>query len=177
MRTLDEIDPIAAITAEIEKFQKMPDRIGIMSVKSANQWVDDAMQEPDPKTYFYDLLVEGECTVLFASSNAGKSVLATQMTEAVARENTVLYLDCELSAKQFQMRYVEGKVSPIIHRFPDTLLRAEIRPDDIVDTNLEDAILTVLQLQPNTAASATSSWTTSPSFSTTPRKAKPPGPS
>ena len=37
MRTLDEIDPIAAITAEIEKFQKMPDRIGIMSVKSANQ--------------------------------------------------------------------------------------------------------------------------------------------
>jgi len=141
MRTLDEIDPIAAITAEIEKFQKMPDRIGIMSVKSANQWVDDALQEPDPKTYFYDLLVEGECTVLFASSNAGKSVLATQMAEAVARENTVLYLDCELSAKQFQMRYVEGKVSPIIHRFPDTLLRAEIRPDDIVDTNLEDAIL------------------------------------
>ena len=141
MRTLDEIDPIAAITAEIEKFQKMPDRIGIMSVKSANQWVDDALQEPDPKMYFYDLLVEGECTVLFASSNAGKSVLATQMAEAVAKENTVLYLDCELSAKQFQMRYVEGKASPIIHRFPDTLLRAEIRPDDIVDTNLEDAIL------------------------------------
>ena len=141
MRTLDEIDPIAAITAEIEKAMRAPDRIGIMSVKSANQWVDDALQEPDPKMYFYDLLVEGECTVLFASSNAGKSVLATQMAEAVARENTVLYLDCELSAKQFQMRYVEGKDSPIIHRFPDTLLRAEIRPDDIVDTNLEDAIL------------------------------------
>ena len=65
MRTLDEIDPIAAITAEIEKFQKMPDRIGIMSVKSANQWVDDALQEPDPKMYFYDLLVDGESTVLY----------------------------------------------------------------------------------------------------------------
>lgn len=34
---IEDTTPIAAITAEIEKFQKMPDRIGIMSVKSANQ--------------------------------------------------------------------------------------------------------------------------------------------
>ena len=139
--SLDKINPIEAITAEMEKLLKQPDKIGIMSVKSANQWVDDALEEPDPKHYFYDLLVEGECTVLFASSNAGKSILATQMAEAVARENTVLYLDCELSAKQFQMRYVEENGPRTIHRFPDTLLRAEIRPEDIVDTNLEDAIL------------------------------------
>ena len=50
-----------------------------MAEKSANQWVDDALEEPDPKQYF--------------------------------------------------------------HRFPDNLLRAEIRPEDIIDTNLEDAIL------------------------------------
>ena len=75
--SLDKINPIEAITAEMEKLLKQPDKIGIMSVKSANQWVDDALEEPDPKHYFYDLLVEGECTVLFASSNAGKSILAT----------------------------------------------------------------------------------------------------
>jgi KaiC/GvpD/RAD55 family RecA-like ATPase len=140
METTDTINPIAAIMAEVEKAQRVLDKIGIMAVKSANQWVDDALEEPDPKLYFYDLLVEGECTVLFASSNAGKSILATQMAEAVARENTVLYLDCELSAKQFQMRYVEDK-GRLIHRFPSTLLRAEIRPEDIIDTNLEEAIL------------------------------------
>ena len=133
-------DPIAAINAEADKARRSADKIGIMSIKSANQWVDDALEEPDPKRYFYDLLVEGECTVIIAASNTGKSIFTTQMAEAVARENIVLYLDCELSSKQFQMRYVEGTVSPIIHRFPDTLLRAEIRPDDIVDTNLEDAL-------------------------------------
>ena len=117
-----------------------PDKIGIMSIKSANQWVDDALEEPDPKRYFYDLLVEGECTVIIAASNTGKSIFTTQMAEAVARENVVLYLDCELSSKQFQMRYVESDTH-VIHRFPDTLLRAELRPEDIVDTGLEQAIL------------------------------------
>ena len=97
-------DPIAAINAEADKARRSADKIGIMSIKSANQWVDDALEEPDPKRYFYDLLVEGECTVIIAASNTGKSIFTTQMAEAVARENVVLYLDCELSSKQFQMR-------------------------------------------------------------------------
>ena len=134
------IDPIAAINAEADKARRTADKIGIMSIKSANQWVDDALSEPDPKRYFYDLLVEGECTVIIAASNTGKSIFTTQMAEAVARENVVLYLDCELSSKQFQMRYVESDTH-VIHRFPDTLLRAELRPEDIVDTGLEQAIL------------------------------------
>ena len=61
------------------KPERLPDKIGIMSVKSANQWVDDALEEPDPKHYFYDLLVEGECTVLFASSNAVKRIVKTKI--------------------------------------------------------------------------------------------------
>ena len=134
------IDPIAAINAEAEKALNSPNKIGIMAVKSANQWVDDAMKEPIPKKYFWDLIVEKECTVIIASSNAGKSLFTTQMAEAVARENKVLYLDCELSAKQFQMRYVDENTHAI-HRFPENLLRAELRPEDIVDSNMEQAIL------------------------------------
>ena len=134
------IDPIAAIHAEAEKARRSADKIGIMSIKSANEWVDDALTEPDPKRYFYGLLVEGECTVIIAASNTGKSIFTTQMAEAVARENVVLYLDCELSSKQFQMRYVESDTH-VIHRFPDTLLRAELRLENIVDTGLEQAIL------------------------------------
>lgn len=139
-KTQKKTDPITAINAEAAKARRSADKIGIMSIKSANQWVDDALEEPDPKRYFYDLLVEGECTVIIAASNTGKSIFTTQMAEAVARENVVLYLDCELSSKQFQMRYVESETR-VIHRFPDTLLRAELRPEDIVDTGLEQAIL------------------------------------
>ena len=84
-------DPIAAINAEADKARRSADKIGIMSIKSANQWVDDALEEPDPKRYFYDLLVEGECTVLFASSNAGKSVLAIQMAEN--KKYDIIFLD------------------------------------------------------------------------------------
>lgn len=134
------LDPIGAIRAEAEKAMRSPDKVGIMSIKSANQWVDDAMLEPDPEIYFHGLLVERECTVIIAASNTGKSIFTTQVAEDVARSHKVLYLDCELSAKQFQMRYVE-KETQAIHRFPDNLLRAELRPEDILDTDMEQAIL------------------------------------
>lgn len=134
------LDPIGAIRAEAEKAKRAPNKVGIMSVKSANQWVDDAMAEPNPERYFHGLLVERECTVIIASSNTGKSIFTTQVAEDVARKHKVLYLDCELSAKQFQMRYVEENTN-VIHRFPENLLRAELRPEDIVDTDMEQAIL------------------------------------
>lgn len=134
------LDPIGAIHAEAEKAKRSPNKVGIMSVKPANQWVDDALQEPDPERYFHGLLVEKECTVIIAASNTGKSIFTTQLAEDVARLHKVLYLDCELSAKQFQMRYVEEE-SKLIHRFPDNLLRAELRPEDILDTDMEQAIL------------------------------------
>ena len=134
------MNPIDAIHSEADKARRAPGKIGIMSVKTANQWVDDAMSEPMPRKYFHGLLVEGECTVIIASSNSGKSIFTTQMAEDVALDSKVLYLDCELSSKQFQMRYVDEQACTI-HRFPDTLLRAELRPEDIVDTDLEQAIL------------------------------------
>ena len=56
-KTQKALDPIAAINAEAAKARRSADKIGIMSIKSANQWVDDAMEEPDPKRYFYYLLV------------------------------------------------------------------------------------------------------------------------
>lgn len=134
------LDPLGAIGAEADKARRAPDKVGIMAIKSANDWVDDGLAAPDPKMYFHGLIVEHECTVVIASSNSGKSIFCTQLAEAVAREEKVLYIDCELSTKQFQMRYVE-KETRVIHRFPENLLRAELRPDDIVDTGLEQAIL------------------------------------
>lgn len=68
-------DPIGAIDEEASKAQKAPDKVGIMAIKSANDWVDDGLAAPDPKMYFHDLIVEHECTVVIASSNSGKSHL------------------------------------------------------------------------------------------------------
>ena len=103
---------------------------------------------PDPKLYFHDLIVEGENTVVFASSNVGKSIFCTQMAESIARETKVLYIDCELSAKQFQMRYTNQETGSV-HLFPENFLRAEIDPELIVGTNLEEAILQSIQQAAN----------------------------
>ena len=101
METTDTINPIEAITAEVEKALRAPDKLGLLSVRSANAWIEESQNTPIPKKYCHGLIVEGENTVLFARSNAGKSLFATQLAEEIAREEKVLFIDCELSSKQF----------------------------------------------------------------------------
>ena len=100
-----EGNPVAAIRNEVEQAEHRPQTIGILAVKSANQWVSDAVARPDPRSFFHGLFYEYENTILFASSNAGKSILAVQIAEEIARTDSVLYIDLELSDKQFQHRY------------------------------------------------------------------------
>ena len=141
-------NPLEAIQSDKKRAKRLGKKIGIMEVKPGNQWIRDSQEMPDPKLYFHDLIVEGENTVVFASSNVGKSIFCTQMAEAIAREHKVLYIDCELSAKQFQMRYT-NKETGSVHVFPENFLRAEIDPDLIVGTNLEEAILQSIQQAAN----------------------------
>lgn len=133
-------NPLEAIRSDKKRAKRVGRKIGIMEVKPGNQWISDSKEMPDPKLYFHDLIVEGENTVVFASSNVGKSIFCTQMAESIAKEQKVLYIDCELSAKQFQMRYT-NKDTGSVHLFPANFLRAEIDPDLIVEANLEEAIL------------------------------------
>ncbi len=142
------VNPLEAIQSDKKRAKRVGRKIGIMEVKPGNQWIRDSKEMPDPKLYFHDLIVEGENTVVFASSNVGKSIFCTQMAEAIAREHKVLYIDCELSAKQFQMRYT-NKETGSVHVFPENFLRAEIDPDLIVGTNLEEAILQSIQQAAN----------------------------
>lgn len=41
METTDTINPIEAITAEVEKALRAPDKLGLLSVRSANAWILD----------------------------------------------------------------------------------------------------------------------------------------
>ena len=141
-------NPLEAIKDDVKRAKRVGKKVGIMEVKTCNQWIADSKATPDPKFYCDGLIVEGENTVVFASSNTGKSVFCTQMAEEIAREQKVLYIDCELSAKQFQMRYT-NKETGSVHLFPENFLRAEIDPELIVGTDMEAAILQSIQQAAN----------------------------
>lgn len=134
------LNPVEAIQEEVEKAKRAPKRVGLLSIKSANAWIEDSLRAPDPKMYFHDLIVQFENTVIFASSNVGKSILAIQIAEDIAHEEKILYVDLELSGKQFQMRYTDPSTGEI-HIFPSNFSRAEIDPELIVGADLEQEIL------------------------------------
>ena len=82
----------------------MPDSIGAMSIKTANRTILEASLLPMPRALWDSFWYEGELSCLFADSNVGKSILAVQIADRIARTDNVLYLDFELSEKQFQLR-------------------------------------------------------------------------
>jgi archaellum biogenesis ATPase FlaH len=98
----------------------------LLDVRTANEFMIQAMKRPIPKKLFRELWYEGELCILFADTNAGKSILAVQIGEEL--NEPVLYCDFELSDKQFQTRYTND-ITGSIYTFPPTFYRAEINPD------------------------------------------------
>lgn len=114
--------------------------VGTLTIKPANSWIDESVKNPDPKRYFNDLIVQFENTVIFAATNVGKSILATQICEDIAQTEKVLYVDLELSGKQFQLRYTDTETGKV-YRFSPNLERAEITPENMMGTDPGKAIL------------------------------------
>jgi RecA-family ATPase len=123
----------------------------LLKIKPANQWIAEAKKRPDPKMLFGPLWYEGEVCVFFAGSNLGKSILAVQIGEAIAQGKTslpplyvnsspkkVLFVDCELSDKQFQIRYTEDGNS---HEFSKNFLRAEIDKKKLLQGQTVDQLI------------------------------------
>ena len=54
-------------------------KIGMLSVTSANNAIEQASKAPMPKDLYKGLWREGELACLFADSNLGKSILAVQI--------------------------------------------------------------------------------------------------
>ncbi len=131
------------ITLELEKCTIVNNsckHVGMLAVKTANQSVEDALKMPDPVDLYHGLLNEGEVACLFADSNAGKSIFAVQMADHISRCRKVLYVDCELTEKQFQLRYTSKELGSR-YVFSDNFYRAEIDPVHIGGYNYEDAII------------------------------------
>lgn len=134
------------IGAELQSAEQtsagVPTSVGMLSIKSANRTLTEASMTADPKQLYGEFWFEHEIGCLFADSNVGKSILAIQIAEDIAKTGeTVLYFDFELSEKQFQLRFTDEQGN--LHHFPSTLYR--VQPDmnliASIDEPFEDALM------------------------------------
>lgn len=117
--------------------------VGCLTIKPISTFIAEAASRPDPKNLWNKCWYEGEVCCLFADSNVGKSILAVQIAEEIAKEDKVLYFDFELSDKQLQLRY--STESGSLHTFPQNLFRAEIDPHTINGEDFEDYIINSIE--------------------------------
>lgn len=117
----------------------MPESIGVMSIRTANRTILEASLLPTPRALWDSFWYEGELSCLFADSNVGKSILAVQIADRIARIDPVLYLDFELSDKQFQLRYTGGHGN--LHTFPEKLYRVSLDCNSLLEADFEEAII------------------------------------
>jgi hypothetical protein len=89
----------------------------LFTVFTGSRWMELGEREPECKMLFGEFWHQGELCILFADTNVGKSVLAVQIGNSIARGKAiaqfalnvkpakVLYIDFELSTRQFYQRY------------------------------------------------------------------------
>ena len=111
----------------------------MLLVRTAIQCLADARIKPIPRMLFSEFWHEGELCILVADTNTGKSILAVQIADCIARGRSdsiyrveadpqqVLYLDFELSDKQFELRYSDDYSDH--YQFHPHLYRVEVDTD------------------------------------------------
>lgn len=96
--------------------------IGMFEILPANEAIKQAFMMPDPLQLYPVLILENEFTILFADTGVGKTVFAMQIAIHISEKGkSVLFLDLELSKKQFQKRYTSE--SGELYQLPNTLYR------------------------------------------------------
>ena len=130
--------------------------------KPAAEWITLSKEKPTPKFLFGEFWLEGELSILFADTGKGKSILAVQIAESIARGRAieplkftakpqkVLYLDFELSDKQFEMRYARdagenGSTLKGHYKFSPNFLRPQVKSHFGMDDENENALITQIK--------------------------------
>lgn len=124
-----------------QEYAYVPLRFNAFDVKSLEDWVAEAEESPDPRPLFGDFWLERELSILFADTGKGKSILALQIADSLARgvpiapfelnlpPQKVLYFDFEMSGKQIQKRYRGREAGIDRYRFNPNIIRAQISSD------------------------------------------------
>ena len=119
---------------------------GMLTVKTGNQWINEAKDRPIPKMLFGEFFHESELCILFADTNLGKSILAVQIGNSISKgeeirgfklealKQPILYFDFELSDKQFENRYSIKYQNH--YNWDDNFIRIEINPDEMLPDGL-----------------------------------------
>lgn len=123
----------------------------LFNIKSANEWVKEAETKPDPEALFGEFWHEGELAILFSDTGRGKSILAVQIAEALARgipvapmekvppAQKVLYFDFEMTQQQFAARYsTKNETGTAHHEFSENFLRAQTALHDRLPSGYKD---------------------------------------
>ena len=108
------------------------DGLDLIMGQSLNNMMMEEQRKPVPEILWGGdgngnaLWFENEFAILFGRTNTGKSLYAVQIAEHISGElgKTVLYLDLELSMKQFQERYTSRDGE--LHVWPDNLHRPDL---------------------------------------------------
>ena len=123
-----------------------PNAAEIERPRNANDCFMDAKHAGPPRQLFDEFWREGELALLFGAAGTGKSVLAMQIADRIARgrgidgfemtakRQRVLYVDLRLSDRHFNLRYraetpKKGTYTP--YKFADELYR--VRPPEDAD--------------------------------------------
>jgi KaiC/GvpD/RAD55 family RecA-like ATPase len=101
---------------EIKQGTDLNQNIDFLIAKPVNEWIKEASLRETPRDLFNKLIYEGDLGILFASSGAGKSILACQFADENSKNEIVLLL-----------RYTNeaGDNYP----FKDNFIRLELNPD------------------------------------------------
>lgn len=131
-----------------------PNLTEIFSAMTANQAIEVAKAQKNPKKLWKEFWIENEVCCLFADANVGKSILAVQISNTIAeklgKDESVLYYDFELSKKQFELRYTDEKDKSTF-KFNDKFIRVELDADKVKEycentkANFDDVITDAIE--------------------------------
>jgi KaiC/GvpD/RAD55 family RecA-like ATPase len=112
------------IISEVEQLKGDESESGLFEINTANNVIKLALNQPDPVQLYPVLILENELTICFADTGVGKTVYCFQIAMEIASKGYItLFLDLELSRKQFQKRYTSDEGAP--YKLPDNLYRLD----------------------------------------------------
>jgi archaellum biogenesis ATPase FlaH len=118
--------------------QSQPQREAFLE-GTVSSWLNEAKAQPPITPLFDAFWLKGELAFMFGSAGIGKSILAFQIADAIAKGAKIQnfdgpqtpmkvgYFDFELSARQLLRRYSDENGN--VYQFSDNFWRFEISPD------------------------------------------------
>ena len=115
----------------------------LIKVSTAYELMQEASQMKELTPLYSPFFYENECSILFADTNVGKSILSVQIADEISRKGyEVLYLDFEMSLRQFASRCRDDNGE--IYKFHNNFMRGSINIENLREdsqSHFEDELM------------------------------------